>query len=1544
MPLVTYDKPIITLSLNRPMHLANKPLPYNNLADPKRFEELIFSLYHSEIQNGRFDGFDDISLMNLVGDKGRDCALLKNGKNYGLIQCKKYHRSYGKDEFGMEITKFALYALLEKSLIHDVNDFTYYIAVSFGFVLTCNDFIDDFNTLILTEAKLDSWISKNITNPTLSVFKLKSPKREVLAILSKIKVKKIQPPMLDSLLYKDYNRHLLPLFFQVSMVTDNRVIERVGSEIMEHLKKGLNDEQINKELVRGSITIKSQKNEFEGIPDSHIPRAETQLLYNWVVSTLRKDKLDREENICLLAANAGMGKTVIIKDLYDRLQSENMPTLALKADKLYANSITSLQEKIGVSLPIFDFIEQCKQHFPKLVILIDQIDALSQSLSSDRSFLNTYTQLINYYKFDPSVRIIISVRLFDLYYDPALKVYKDIKSFEVKKLDPLLILSQLQKIGISENNITNGLLELLQTPNNLDVFSRIYNQERSFAGIKSIQDLYNELWNLKILNPAPRLEISADIMIDLVYGISDAMYVLQQITVSEIKFERFTKELNYLKTEQLIKVENREIQFFHQSFYDYVFAKRFVENNSSIKFFLKSEKQSIMVRSALKMILNHLRAYDHHYYIKQMEEVLTGRLFFFHIKHLLISTLAGADSPTRDEIKLVMKVIMPNLLYAEIFFEHVMGASWFNFLLENNLLDKLLTEDKERSIYYGRFKALFRKKATIDPAIANKNRKLTILHNLLRKNIHHNRNNVIDFLLKTGNDFFVFRALYSLKDWSNPKALLLMDRFDDTMLESQWGYYHLLEEIAEYSPAYVFEKIKPKIFKREDERRRNNEHSEEEMLRILFEKIPVSICDYTLKHVVSEIPTKIYKGDYSDLIDDYFIGGIDLAENEQLHGKEYFYTQFASSMRNLAREKSPFYKDFLKLHLCSPYKSLIKLVVFSLQTNEVLYPDEIYELIVYLSKSKLFDYNGKLNHEVRQLLKEVYLNFNESQKKNIKELIERLVVKKEMWKWNGGGKKFYSKWGLTKFLFLKALPAEELIQDKNLKRFNQELTRRFGLIYDTSGRGSPMARVVEASMKQSAYEHMSKKNWIRSFQKYNPFCNWDLDTSDNSFHKGGLSEHSQAFSKESTAQPEKHLEIIREIIDDVSIAANYIIKGIEGITIAKFARQECIVLLKKVIKRELDASNSIYCMYLAEKLVDNDDYDAEILDFVIDQALHSPYPDRVKEEPIVNSSKGGVTDYVRRGLGTNRGIAARILVHITDTQFEDKIFDALSTIFTEDIAIVKAAAIQDYAYLTNLNGKKAFELFIKIVNDNNNKRILSSSLWSLSYLVNYDFERLTPLFGHLTVSDELRDNDNSWLSTILFGAWIHNYAGAEKLFKSFLAGHEEVKDHVMHDAIAYFYDNEEISGKSIEVIELLLKQPYNKDSKRIKMEFYQMDHIKFEDIFPLIKKYIKSPHFRIREHFLEFLTDHASKFPCECIYLFELAINMNVDETDEDGRLTGSEDLATKFIIGAYSSLRPTQFKKHKKYEMKVLKAFDKVLIDERFRNNAENILEKVIS
>jgi len=177
------------------------------------------------------------------------------------------------------------------------------------------------------------------------------------------------------------------------------------------------------------------------------------------------------------------------------------------------------------------------------------------------------------------------------------------------------------------------------------------------------------------------------------------------------------------------------------------------------------------------------------------------------------------------------------------------------------------------------------------------------------------------------------------------------------------------------------------------------------------------------------------------------------------------------------------------------------------------------------------------------------------------------------------------------------------------------------------------------------------------------------------------------------------------------------------------------------------------------------------------------------------------------------------------------------------------------------------------------------------------------------------------------------------LFDNFFKRRPEAWQHAAHDAIGHFYKDGKKVPKSYDVLKFVFSAKKTAKLKGKDFHVYDLEQIKFNDIAPLLKLFVKSPLYVLRESFIEYLTANAGASPLAAIKLFEKAIAHEQSENEND-YFFGQEGLATQFILGAYTALK----KEHMRYKRRLLKAFDQVLLDPRFRANADSMLERALS
>ena len=684
------------------MHLlSNQPIIYHSCLDDRRFEEFINDLYLQDLNEGNYGNkFDDVTVLSGVREQGRDCVLHKNGNNVGVIQCKLYNRPLDKPESTKEIIKFCLYSILNPDFIFDKDTFEYHFVSSCGFNDTAHLYLKNFSSQIIKEEKLDNWIKEVIQkNKTLTQVRFDDIKAQILDILCSIKIIPVIGNELDRRLSFEHNENLLSKYFEVKAVVDlaslvpiRESIEEIKTKLLPSIEYSIN------ELKTASFSLYMSKNYFGNLKDSFIERKEKIEIINWIESAINQTKKDEYNNILFLTGSAGCGKTTLLRSVFENLQANGIPVLGLKSDSLIAISLEELRQKINFTHPIVKSLTELSKQNNKVVILIDQIDALSQYQSANREYINTYIQLIESLKEILNIRVIVSVREYDLNYDFSLQPYKNLKKVELGNLQDEAVETVLSKIGLSRRDLSSTLFELLKNPNNLDVFCRVYNKEANIHEIRTLQDLYFELWKQLFAEK----NIDKTQLKTFLFTIVERQNQQQQISVLIYNIENYSIEYNFLKSKGIIiENEDQSFRFFHQSFYDFVFAKSFVDQGLNVIKYLKDNKQSFLIRSGLKMILSYISILDVPNYIAAITYILKSPTIKYHIKSLTISLLANVENPSNEEKIIVEKIIIPDTSYYLIFLDNLISIGWMNWFIENGFFAESLSNcsKQKRSVF-----------------------------------------------------------------------------------------------------------------------------------------------------------------------------------------------------------------------------------------------------------------------------------------------------------------------------------------------------------------------------------------------------------------------------------------------------------------------------------------------------------------------------------------------------------------------------------------------------------------------------------------------------------------------------------------------------------------------------------------------------------------------------------------------------------------------------------------------------------------------------
>lgn len=1308
-----------------------------------------------------------------------------------------------------------------------------------------------------------------------------------------------------------------------------------GEEVYQKYISIIYFSKIEHSFNKASSFLSRVKNYFEKDPDSHIDRKETKQIIDWITTDLKSG----QKNLLVLEGNKGVGKSVILKDVYEQLIDENHIVLGIKADKYYASKPKELENKIFLDddITFSRIIGALNTYKRQLVVIIDQLDALSQTLSSNREYIQTYSRIINELIDEKNVRIIISSRSFDLKYDAELSIYKSNEYHNIKTslLEEKEVISTLQRFGVSCSQ--KKIIELLQTPNQLEVFCKLPNKHIiNLDTLSTLKDLYDALWE-SLITPKSNLKLS-----ELLYNIAIEMYDRQQIVINNKFSDKFYSEIQYLLSNQLIINEESEIQFFHQTFYDYCFSRQFVEKGNDIFRYLNENEQNLEIRSIIKMVFEYLREYDHNRYISSIKSILKSSKYRFHIKLLVISNLGILTNPSNQEKEIFNKYISKNNLFEDVFIHSIVSKEWAEHLLQQKALEKFLFNKEKLA---NKVHEIYKKQSVFRLDILEKyNLENTVEYqrNLAWRFFRNNINLIPLSIMKyldelegfVDKENFNERVLMGLDEWEDEKLLPYFEKYitfnDESKGIDNFWYYEFLSKIFKHNNAYVFNLIRPifkNVFNSGDTWHHNEfSHEQEELL----EKMYIQNQEGTFKFMLDIYQDVIDENKDSSSIEEIespfyrctkFIDGFSSSKDAHILLEKLFVKHLKSRINH---EK--YIVDFFNEYKNTNSVNLLNLVSLTLKEEKPRYINEVFELISIVHEKNGFNgYDDKSQLYLRQIIGFSFPYFSIDKKKRTSEILLsiRSPYDFKFHKYTDSNEKEkVSFYGINKkqFFFIKQLPKNEIWQIPLLKKVYQEFYRKFGNIDSNKALNvsSSNSYGVGAPLPQKAYSKMDLKNWKNSLTKFGD------DYREGHGPLGGKLEHSRAFKDSVRGNPDKYYKFILDLFENEEVSIDYISSGVDGLIQAKYAPEKVKVLYKKFIQLNLDLVNTLSAICQTDYIIENKLVDNEIITFLNTNGLNHPHPEKPMNEG--DSSFDSVN--------TVRGAAIhRIIQCYEHTEFKEIIFETAEKAVSDKQASVRVAVMQELGYLNYLDLDRSFRIFMKLTR-RNDIEVLKNSFRTSQYFDVKFHQEMYPYFEKIINNKELHKDGN-----VIVLSWLNDKISDKRLYKKFIKSSGEAKLCALNIAEANLFNNNKTTAKkSFEILTQFLEKD-NEDfaSAYSGIILRKFKHHNFEESYWFLLKYSKSKLCMAQpSYFLQLLITCAKDHPLKCLNLIQ---NLNYGKVPNIQRKGYYDKEPIQLILAIYSKLN-MNLKENRKHVKKALDIFDSMLKHNHLRVSVNQAIE----
>lgn len=384
-----------------------------------------------------------------------------------------------------------------------------------------------------------------------------------------------------------------------------------------------------------------------------------------------------------IEGDAGGGKSCVAAQVIAALQAKDVPCLALSLDRLSETDTTAEHAGLNRGLP----------HSPtatlgeyagsrRSVLVLDQLDALSQASGRRGLSSDVVNELLMETQNYPEMRVLLACRSFDLQQDSHLKALGDKLDsptrITVEDLTEEEITEAIAASGVTTPVLSRAQLRVLARPLHLSLFL-----DASTSGLVDFTaagDLFDRFWELKAREVDQATTMSPSAWDGANTALCDALSARETLLVPTYAVGAHLHTIKVMASASVVRIDDGEVQYFHEAFFDYAFARSFLNAGRDLVQWLIDDDQHLFRRSQVRQVLAFLRRHpsERATYLGTLRRLLEVSGIRPHVKILVLDWLRSLPDPSEAEWQIVEQ-LEPTLA------DHIWRAvanspAWFDLL------------------------------------------------------------------------------------------------------------------------------------------------------------------------------------------------------------------------------------------------------------------------------------------------------------------------------------------------------------------------------------------------------------------------------------------------------------------------------------------------------------------------------------------------------------------------------------------------------------------------------------------------------------------------------------------------------------------------------------------------------------------------------------------------------------------------------------------------------------------------------------------------
>lgn len=362
--------------------------------------------------------------------------------------------------------------------------------------------------------------------------------------------------------------------------------------------------------------------------------------------------LDADKSV-MLEGLAGGGKSCVLAQVMEQLDARDVPTLVIRLDRLteadHSAQAIGARRELPASpvITLGDFAGDQPS-----VLCLDQLDALSIVSARQQLAWVALKEMLDEARNYPKMRILFACRSFDLQQDSQLHALATnvnlVERILVGELDANAIQTAIAASGVAAVLLSERQMRVLSIPLNLYLF--LESARSGPVDFAAAGDLFDAFWERKA-KAVNDLTGHSFAWSQAIAALCNALSEREALVAPVYAMDNHPEALQAMASEAVVGIEDGRVRFFHESFFDYSFARTFLHTNSDLVQWLASDEQPLFRRSQVRQVLTFLRDREPNRtrYLKTVNGLLEGSQIRFHLKKLVLDWLGALPNPISDE-------------------------------------------------------------------------------------------------------------------------------------------------------------------------------------------------------------------------------------------------------------------------------------------------------------------------------------------------------------------------------------------------------------------------------------------------------------------------------------------------------------------------------------------------------------------------------------------------------------------------------------------------------------------------------------------------------------------------------------------------------------------------------------------------------------------------------------------------------------------------------------------------------------------------------